>query len=84
VPGHPVGELLAVAIGEVGDERRLDGGVVGKVRRDDLVDQVHLGVGQQHRQLGLGEPPAAGLPLGQLLVVGEGLDGPRQPAVVFE
>ena len=68
---------VAVALGERRGERAgqlarqpWSSGAVGG---DELVAQRHLGVGQQDRQLGLGEALPRAAPVGQLLVVGQPL-----------
>ena len=55
---------------QLGDEV----GVVGEIRREQLLLERDLRVGEQHRELGRGEPEAGVVAVGELFVGGQSLD----------
>ena len=66
---------------EVLAQRLVQVGIVGERRGEHLLAQQPLGVGQEHAQLGAGEPRPGGAPLGHLLGGGQELERPlEQPA----
>ena len=77
-------EPLAQRGREIGPQCRCQVGVVGHVRRHQQVDVGELRIGQQHGELGSGEPAAHGLALSDLLVGGQELERPVDPAVGLE
>ena len=81
---HVVGELLAQRGREVAAQRGGDPRILGQVRGQQLVEQPHLAVGEQHRVLGAVRPLLLRAPLGNDLVVGQELDGAIQPPGLLE
>ena len=68
VVAQPAGEPLTRRPRKIGGQLVLHVGVVRKAGREDLVDVRRLGVREQHRELGGGEPDPRGLAIGHLLV----------------
>ncbi len=66
--------------GEIGLQRAEQIGVVGRLALHDLVRELQLAIGQQHRQLGPGQALALGLQLGDGDGAGEGLHLAVEPS----
>ena len=84
VPLHQRGVVLGERRGEIALQRGRDPGIVRQVRRDELVLEPDLRVGEQHRALGPGEADAALSPRRDLLVARQELDGAVQAAGALE
>ena len=77
-------EALADRPREVANEVRLEIRIVGERRGRDVGDVGHLRVGEQHRELGRGEPSPGGSAVGELLLVRDELELPVEPAFALE
>ena len=80
VRGDGLGEALAQRPREVVDEQPVQRRVVGQRGAQHGGVGVELGVGQEHGELGTGQPLAVAAALGQLPVVGQRLHRPLEPA----
>ena len=70
------GAPFAHGRGERALELRQEVGIVGKVRAEECLFELDLGVREQHRELGRGQAEAGVVAIGELLVARQPFDGP--------
>ena len=81
---HVGRKAIVQRLREVALERGRDPRVVGQRRREQLVVEPNLAIGQQHRALGTGKPEPFGAPLGDRFVGRQKFDRAIQAACLFQ